>query len=78
MSVGSARASVLEETAGVPVPQTCLTRAPLPTEHLILEWAWEMGPLSEPVSIGLPDPLKAGEDPKHEDYGPGEERAEET
>lgn len=48
--------------------QICQALAPLPTEHLIPDLAWEMGAVSEPVSIGLPDPLRAGEDPKHADY----------
>lgn len=58
--------------------QTCQALAPLQTEHLIPERAWEMGAVPEPVSIGLPDPLQAGKDPKHGDIGPGEEKAEET
>lgn len=33
--------------------QICQALAPLPTEHLIPELAWEMGAVSEPVSIGL-------------------------
>lgn len=59
--------SLKEQLVSLP-SQTCLALAPLPAEHLIPEWAWEMGPLSEPASIGLPDPLKAGEDPKHGDF----------
>lgn len=48
--------------------QTCLALAPLPPKHLIPEQAWEMGSFSEPVSIQLLDPSKAGEDPRHGDY----------
>lgn len=68
MGVGSAGALVLEGAAGVTALSDLPGSAPLPAEHPIPEWAWETGPLSEPVSIGLPDPLKAGEDPKHGDF----------